>query len=174
MGQRDGDHYRLTAEEIEEGRALFAALSMALPGHRLLLIGTHRPGMPEEWVAVFGCGGVGLSAVMIARALGARVLAIDIDLKSDEAEVTDSDHIDYPASQGYRKILVNPVTINVETRIEGELWTLKVENDAAKFIFKPDRTDDPTTYTLIYQQDLHTGLLRLTLDSSWTTIKGLF
>src|ERR1022692_4134064 len=31
-----------------------------------------------EWVAVFGCGGVGLSAVMIAAASGARVIAIDI------------------------------------------------------------------------------------------------
>jgi alcohol dehydrogenase len=34
---------------------------------------------PGETVAVFGCGGVGLSAVMIAAALGARPLAIDID-----------------------------------------------------------------------------------------------
>jgi alcohol dehydrogenase len=31
-----------------------------------------------EWVAVHGCGGVGLSAIMIASALGARVLAVDI------------------------------------------------------------------------------------------------
>lgn len=31
-----------------------------------------------EWVAVHGCGGVGLSAVMIARALGARVVAVDV------------------------------------------------------------------------------------------------
>ncbi|MGB1110286.1 MAG: zinc-dependent alcohol dehydrogenase family protein [Gammaproteobacteria bacterium] len=31
-----------------------------------------------EWVAVHGCGGVGLSAVMIANALGANVIAIDI------------------------------------------------------------------------------------------------
>lgn len=31
-----------------------------------------------EWVAVHGCGGVGLSAVMIAAALGAQVVAIDI------------------------------------------------------------------------------------------------
>jgi alcohol dehydrogenase len=30
-----------------------------------------------EWVAVYGCGGVGLSAVMIAVALGARVVAVD-------------------------------------------------------------------------------------------------
>jgi alcohol dehydrogenase len=32
---------------------------------------------PGEWLAVFGCGGVGLSAVMIAVALGARV-AVDL------------------------------------------------------------------------------------------------
>jgi alcohol dehydrogenase len=32
-----------------------------------------------EWVAVHGCGGVGLSAVMIAHALEARVIAVDID-----------------------------------------------------------------------------------------------
>jgi alcohol dehydrogenase len=31
-----------------------------------------------EWVAVHGCGGVGLSAIMIARAMGARVVAVDI------------------------------------------------------------------------------------------------
>ena len=34
-----------------------------------------------QWVAVHGCGGVGLSAIMIARALGANVIAVDI---SDE------------------------------------------------------------------------------------------
>ncbi len=33
--------------------------------------------LPGEWLAVFGAGGVGLSAIMIARALGARVVAVD-------------------------------------------------------------------------------------------------
>ena len=37
--------------------------------------GRTRPG---EWVAVHGAGGVGLSATMIARALDARVIAVDI------------------------------------------------------------------------------------------------
>lgn len=32
-----------------------------------------------EWVAVHGCGGVGLSAIMIANALGANVIGVDID-----------------------------------------------------------------------------------------------
>lgn len=34
---------------------------------------------PGEWLAVHGCGGVGLSAIMIGAALGARVLAVDIN-----------------------------------------------------------------------------------------------
>src|SRR6478735_5032918 len=32
---------------------------------------------PGEWVTVVGAGGVGLSAVMVARALGGRVVAVD-------------------------------------------------------------------------------------------------
>lgn len=47
-------------------------------------IGKVRGG---EWVTVFGCGGVGLSAIMIAAAMGAQVIAIDIDdQKLTEAE----------------------------------------------------------------------------------------
>jgi alcohol dehydrogenase len=33
---------------------------------------------PGEWVAVHGCGGVGLSAIMIASAMGANVIGIDL------------------------------------------------------------------------------------------------
>jgi len=33
---------------------------------------------PGEWLAVHGCGGVGLSAVMIGAALGARVVGVDV------------------------------------------------------------------------------------------------
>ncbi len=33
---------------------------------------------PGQWLAVHGCGGVGLSAVMIGTALGARVIAVDL------------------------------------------------------------------------------------------------
>lgn len=34
---------------------------------------------PRDWVAVHGCGGVGLSAVAIAKALGARPIAVDVN-----------------------------------------------------------------------------------------------
>ena len=35
----------------EEGRALFASLALAIPEHRVLLIGTSRPGLAEGWVS---------------------------------------------------------------------------------------------------------------------------
>jgi alcohol dehydrogenase len=38
----------------------------------------HGQVQRDQWVAVHGCGGVGLSAVMIAVALGARVVAVDV------------------------------------------------------------------------------------------------
>ncbi len=34
---------------------------------------------PGEWVAVHGCGGIGLSAINIAAAIGANVIGIDLD-----------------------------------------------------------------------------------------------
>jgi tetratricopeptide (TPR) repeat protein len=34
----------------EEGRALFAALALAVPGHRILLVGASRPGLDGKWL----------------------------------------------------------------------------------------------------------------------------
>jgi D-arabinose 1-dehydrogenase-like Zn-dependent alcohol dehydrogenase len=48
----------------------FATAFRALTAH-----GRIQPG---EWLAVHGCGGVGLSAVLIGVALGARVVALDV------------------------------------------------------------------------------------------------
>jgi alcohol dehydrogenase len=48
----------------------FATAYRAVTAH-----GRVRPG---EWVAVFGCGGVGLSATMVAAAYGAHVIAVDV------------------------------------------------------------------------------------------------
>jgi D-arabinose 1-dehydrogenase-like Zn-dependent alcohol dehydrogenase len=48
----------------------FATAFRAVTAH-----GRVRPG---DWLAVHGCGGVGLSAVLIGAALGARVLAVDV------------------------------------------------------------------------------------------------
>ena len=37
---------------------------------------------PDEWVVVHGCGGVGLSAVQVAVAHGARVVAVDVSAEA--------------------------------------------------------------------------------------------
>ena len=39
----------------------------------------HGAVRPGQWVAVHGCGGLGLSIVMVAAARGARVVAVDLD-----------------------------------------------------------------------------------------------
>jgi alcohol dehydrogenase len=44
----------------------------------------HGRVAPGDWVAVHGCGGAGLSAVMLAAARGAAVIAVDIDPASLE------------------------------------------------------------------------------------------
>jgi len=66
----------------------------------------HRADVdPGDWVAVHGCGGVGLSAVHVADAVGANVVAVDIDAgKLREAErlgadeTVDASEVEDPAS----------------------------------------------------------------------------
>jgi alcohol dehydrogenase len=49
---------------------------------------------PGDWVAVHGCGGVGLSAIHIADALGANVIAIDLaEEKLDRARELGADRV---------------------------------------------------------------------------------
>jgi D-arabinose 1-dehydrogenase-like Zn-dependent alcohol dehydrogenase len=65
--------------EIDDVTAAAFGCRLATAYRAVALQGRAAAG---EWVAVHGCGGVGLSAVMVAAALGARVVAIDV---SDEA-----------------------------------------------------------------------------------------
>ncbi|MCR8670101.1 alcohol dehydrogenase catalytic domain-containing protein [Agrococcus sp. HG114] len=58
------------------GFATAAALGCRFATAYRALVGRARV-QPGEWVTVVGAGGVGLSAVMIARALGARAIAVD-------------------------------------------------------------------------------------------------
>ncbi|MEM4288046.1 MAG: zinc-binding dehydrogenase [Candidatus Caldarchaeum sp.] len=50
--------------------------AVSTPYHAVKNRGAVRGG---EWVAVIGCGGVGINAVQIASALGGLVIAVDID-----------------------------------------------------------------------------------------------
>jgi len=62
-------------EEITFTTAASLGCRFATAYRAVTAVGRVRP---EEWVAVYGCGGVGLSAVMIAAAAGARVIAVDV------------------------------------------------------------------------------------------------
>jgi D-arabinose 1-dehydrogenase-like Zn-dependent alcohol dehydrogenase len=62
-------------EEMSAVTAASLGCRFATAYRAVVTRGGVRPG---EWVAVHGCGGVGLSAVMIATAGGARVVAVDV------------------------------------------------------------------------------------------------
>ena len=62
-------------DELESETAAALGCRFATAYRAVLQVGRVRAG---EWVAVHGCGGVGLSAVMIAAAAGARVIAVDV------------------------------------------------------------------------------------------------
>ena len=64
--------------EIPEGVSFEAAASLGCRFATAYRALTGRAAVREgEWVTVIGAGGVGLSVVMIAKALGARVIAVD-------------------------------------------------------------------------------------------------
>lgn len=67
---------------LEESSVISDALTTAF--HAVVRRGVVRPG---ETVAVFGCGGLGLSVVQVAAMVGARVIAVDIDPRKLAAAV---------------------------------------------------------------------------------------
>ena len=69
------------AEELSFGTAASLGCRFATAFRAVVAQGRVAPG---EWVAVYGCGGVGLSAVMIAAAAGARVVAVDLSPRALE------------------------------------------------------------------------------------------
>lgn len=62
-------------EDMDMAAAASLGCRFATAWRAVLQVGRVQAG---EWVAVHGCGGVGLSAVMIAAAAGARVVAVDV------------------------------------------------------------------------------------------------
>jgi alcohol dehydrogenase len=73
IGTADFNLVRLP-DELDFVTAAMLGCRFATAFHALTEQAQVQPG---EWLAVYGCGGVGLSAVLIATALGARVVAVD-------------------------------------------------------------------------------------------------
>lgn len=77
-------------EEVEFAQASGMGCRFMTAYHGVLSVGKVQPG---EWISVYGSGGVGLSAIQIATAAGANVIAIDIaDDKLDFAKKVGAVH----------------------------------------------------------------------------------
>lgn len=74
-------------------------------------VGRVRAG---EWVVVHGCGGVGLSAVMIAAAAGARVVAVDVDPEPLERARNAGAEDVLPAGTDVREVVPDGVHLSVD------------------------------------------------------------
>ncbi len=76
VGLRQAD---LTLAVLPEGVDFVTAAALGCRfGTSFRAVRTQGRVRGGDWVAVHGCGGVGLATVMIGRALGARVVAVDI------------------------------------------------------------------------------------------------
>lgn len=62
-------------DEVDFSQASGMGCRFMTAYHGVLSVGDVRPG---DWVSVYGAGGVGLSAIQIATAAGANVIAVDI------------------------------------------------------------------------------------------------
>lgn len=92
-------------EELDLATASIIADALSTPYHAIVNRARVRPG---EWVAVVGCGGVGINVVQLAKAVGARVVAVDL---RDEA-------LAVAEALGAAET-VNPEEDDVEEAIEG-------------------------------------------------------
>jgi 6-hydroxycyclohex-1-ene-1-carbonyl-CoA dehydrogenase len=85
---------------IEEGSIISDAIST--PFHALLNRGMVKPG---DKVVVFGCGGLGLNAIQIAKALGAFIIGVDVkEKKLNFAKDFGADEVFFPSEDVAKKI----------------------------------------------------------------------
>ncbi|MBA7521029.1 alcohol dehydrogenase [subsurface metagenome] len=72
------DYADINLVHLPESIDFVTGASLGCPLTSFRAIVTQGKVSAGQWVAVYGCGGVGLSAIMIANALGANVVAVDI------------------------------------------------------------------------------------------------
>jgi S-(hydroxymethyl)glutathione dehydrogenase/alcohol dehydrogenase len=83
-----------------------ALMGCAIPTGAGIVINTIKM-KPGQNVAVFGCGGIGLSAVLAAKMVGGNVIAIDIhQRKLGQAKAIGADHAINASDQDVLKIIL--------------------------------------------------------------------
>jgi D-arabinose 1-dehydrogenase-like Zn-dependent alcohol dehydrogenase len=84
-------------DQVDAAAAAGLGCRVATAHRAVVAQGRVRPG---QWVAVHGCGGVGLSAVMVAVAAGARVVAVDVAQAALELATQFGAEVTVDAAQG--------------------------------------------------------------------------
>ena len=98
-------------DAVEAVTAASLGCRFATAYRAVVQVGRVRAG---DWVAVHGCGGVGLSAVMIASAAGARVVALDVAGEALEAARAAGAELALPAGSDVREALGDGVHVSID------------------------------------------------------------
>jgi D-arabinose 1-dehydrogenase-like Zn-dependent alcohol dehydrogenase len=98
-------------EEVDVVAAAALGCRFATAYRAVLQVGRVRAG---EWVAVHGCGGVGLSAVMIAAVAGARVIALDVAEPALELALAAGAELAVPAGTDVRELTGGGAHVSIE------------------------------------------------------------
>ena len=123
---------------------------------------------PDQVIAVFGCGGVGLSAIMIAKAIGAKVIAIDINESAlKKASELKADYIINSKSEDpVKKILELNGNLGVDVAVDAlgsEITANQSVNSLKRrgkhiqlglLLTKDGRTPIPMARAIAYELDL--------------------
>jgi alcohol dehydrogenase len=97
--------------ELDADAAAALGCRFATAYRALLQVGRLRGG---EWVAVHGCGGVGLSAVLVAVAVGARVVALDVSEAALERARDAGAELAVPAGSDVRELTGGGVHVSLD------------------------------------------------------------
>jgi hypothetical protein len=115
---------------------------------------------------------------------------IEIALGNTGSVPSDTADPEYSAATGHRQISVRSAFLMIQTREMqgGEPIFLQVPGHPHLFVFRPDSTADPVTWSIVLWQDQYTGTAGRDVsatslpgkgraqvqETSWSSVKALF
>ena len=144
--------------------ASIIADAVSTPFHAVVNRAKVKPG---QWVAVFGCGGVGINCVQVAAAVGASVIAIDaLPEKLELAKKLGAQHVINPAEvekgrfdKAIRKLIGDGVDVAFEAigkpeTITAAYNTIRKGGLCVVIGYTDKSADIPVSKMMFYEQSL--------------------
>lgn len=121
------DHADLNLVALPDAMSAVTAASLGCrfaTAYRALTV--HGRLEAGQWLAVHGCGGVGLSAVQIAKAVGAKVVAVDVsEAARDAAQALGADVVVDPS--GFTQEVLDQTAHDLATSYPGDTHVVPAE-----------------------------------------------